>query len=59
MLCNLKECYLIIYAALDNSIILVEVNFDAEFCEEFFNCLSKLFFDKILSRLKQNINTQA
>lgn len=55
LLCNLKMAYLVIYASVDDSIIVIDVHFDPVFCKQMFIYLTDVYFKQVLPYLNQNV----
>lgn len=54
LLCNIKNGYLVIYQKITNSVLLIEVILDLEFCKELYSSLNFIYFRHVLPFLLEN-----
>lgn len=54
LLCNIKQCYLVIYEKMTNSVLLIEVILDLEFCKKLYSSLNLIYFRHVLPFLLEN-----
>lgn len=54
LLCNIKQCYLLINEKMTNSVLLIEVILDLEFCKELYSSLNFIYFRHVLPFLLEN-----
>lgn len=51
LLCNISKGLLVIYAKINNSISVIDVPFDKDYCKNLFDRLTNIYFEHIISNL--------
>lgn len=51
LLSNINMGLLVIYAEMNDSIVVINVEFDTNYCKQLFDCLTNIYFEKILPNL--------